>query len=484
MQNNLLSIFKAITPDNIKSIPVIEDSMRMFIELLNENSQISKNIMNVLSENTTDSIAEELPKIYLYDYYSMIDNIKKDKIIVNKFEKWNEALNPTLYPKGYPIIGNSLFINYFAVGEPGGILTIDADETENETFNTFPFAAKLNALEHNILQHKADNYRVNRLFKESKGLRKGIQFIYDILNEHLVNVDERLELDFNETGNPFELIIKGSIDKDVYRESVAYLSHPLGFVYDYTYISELRLKDDYSLSKNYVVKTLEVRCLSGNVDPYTQRVINIEEKFDYLKITFLDGSYLLQENDIVRYYDKDDFLIKLYSANNHCSIFIDYIIEYNTSLTDDVRFKWTKTFEPDIVPEMLDDVRFRETLEFKKNFIIGLSVIGEDYISNDTDLFNAMLLDEFFKSSEYSSFIDSTGEILDETAFDELLRFKRNFVIGVSNINTIDADLITSDTDAVDPNLITDTVTINKNNTNDEIYNITDLNEEFLIEVY
>ena len=81
MQNNLLSIFKAITPDNIKDIPVVEDSMRIFIEILKENSPISSDIRIALSEETTDSIAEELPKIYLNDYYDMIENLKTNKDI-------------------------------------------------------------------------------------------------------------------------------------------------------------------------------------------------------------------------------------------------------------------------------------------------------------------------------------------------------------------------------------------------------------------
>ena len=58
MQNNLLSIFNAITPDNIKNIPIIEDSMRIFIELLQENSPISSDIKLAVSEKTNSSISE------------------------------------------------------------------------------------------------------------------------------------------------------------------------------------------------------------------------------------------------------------------------------------------------------------------------------------------------------------------------------------------------------------------------------------------
>ena len=63
MKSELLAIFKAITPDNIKDLPLISDSMEIFIELLSENSYISSDVKSALSERTTDSISEELSKI-------------------------------------------------------------------------------------------------------------------------------------------------------------------------------------------------------------------------------------------------------------------------------------------------------------------------------------------------------------------------------------------------------------------------------------
>lgn len=397
MQNNLLSIFKAITPDNIKDIPVIEDSMRIFIELLKENSTISSDIKIVLSEETTDSIAEELPKIYLYDYFSLIENLKNNQTVVNKFKTWNTALKPSLYPTGLPYIGDRLIINYFTIGEEGASLSTEESNSEiDNTFNANPLSDKLAVLESNLLQNKAENYYVNRLFKESKGLKKGVKFIYDILNEHLVNQDERRELDFQETGNPFELLIKGSIDKDVYTQGVAFLSHPLGFVYDYIYVSELKFEDNYSLIKSYQINQLEVRCLSGNVDVYTKEVQNIIDKTNYLKILFKDGFYLLQENDIVKYFDNSDTLIKIYPAGNHCSIYVDYEIIYKSTLSDDSRFKINSDNETDTYDssEILDAVSFFEDLTFKINYVVGISIIGSDLITSDTDAMEIINLKE------------------------------------------------------------------------------------------
>ena len=49
----------------------------------------------------------------MYDYYSMIENLKNNKNIVNKFRNWNELLKPSLYPVGMPKVGEKLIINYF-----------------------------------------------------------------------------------------------------------------------------------------------------------------------------------------------------------------------------------------------------------------------------------------------------------------------------------------------------------------------------------
>jgi hypothetical protein len=414
MQNNLLAIFKAITPDNIKNIPVIDDSIRMFAELLDENSQISIQPNVALSENTTDSIAEELPRIYLYDYYSMIQNLKNNKNIFNKFKNWNEIFSPNLYPIGFPYIRDILYINYFTIGEPGGVLSSDDTPAESPK-DLFPFSTKLNLLEKNILQNTAENYYTNRLFKQSKGLVKSIKFMYDVMNEYIVEPEERLELDLQETGNPFELIIKGSLDREIYQESVAYLSHPLGFIYDYDYIVEIKLEDSYFLIKTFKINILEVRCLSGNVEPYSKEVVNIIESSGYIKIIFKDGYYLIQENDAVRYFDNTDDLIKIYPPDNHCSIFVDYEIVYQSDITDNLQFSDNSNFETVANFDIQDVAEFKETLEYKQNFIIGISSIGIELISDDSDQV------EVVNYKEEQSFLEnnSTDEIYDINAISE-----------------------------------------------------------------
>ena len=408
MKSELLAIFKAITPDNIKDLPLISDSMEIFIELLSENSYISSDVKRALSERTTDSISEELPKIYLSDYYSMIENLRTNKTVVNKFKKWNDTLKPNLYPIGMPVISDKLLINYFIIGEEGSPLIEEGAEGDTE-WNVSPLSGKLDELSKNILKNTPENYYINRKFKESKGLKKSVQFIYDIINEYMVSPDERKPLEFNETGNPFELeLISGSIDKDLYEESVAYLAHPLGFTYNYVFKSELNFVDDFSLRNFYNIKILEVRCLNGNIETYNKDVIFIQEKTNYLKIIFYDGTYLLQENDVVKYFNANDTIIKLYPPENHCSIYLDYEIVYETRVTDKLVFKELSESFIDNV-QISDDEWFKYIFKIdQNNFIIGFSYIGSgDILSDDSDIYESVKIKDEFNTDLEHLFGDS-----------------------------------------------------------------------------
>lgn len=333
MQNKLLSIFNAITPDNIKDIKVISDSMNIFIELLSELSPISTDIHIALSEKTTESISEELPKIYLYDYYSMIQNLKTNKNIIKKFRDWNAILNPGLYPVGLPYIGESLFINFFIIGQDGSILSLDNDDDEGN-ININPLSKKLAMLQHNILQNNAENYYINRLFKQSKGLVKSINFIYDIINEYLVNPDERLKLSLQETSNPFEFVISGSVDKDIYEQSVAYLSHPAGFIFTYDYISSLNIEEDYTFADKYTINTLSVSKNSTVVN-FTDEVIFIKETNNSIKIVFKNNYYLLKDESTIKHYNSSDELITAWDVTDGWILNLDYTFTLEEVFTDE-----------------------------------------------------------------------------------------------------------------------------------------------------
>lgn len=474
MQKNLLSIFNAITPDNIKDIPIIAESMQIFIELLEEYGKVSIDIKEALSENTTDAISEELVKIYMYDYYSMIENLRSNKYVVKQFKEWNDALTPNLYPKGLPEVGGKNIIGFFTIGEetenPDEIV-VDDNSVE---YSKDPLSFRLNELSKNILSNKPENYFVNREFKQSKGLKKSINYIYDMINKSLNAEEERRALEFTETGKPFELKINGSISKNVYKESVGYIAHPLGFTYDYTYISELRFIDRYGMKKHYKVNQLEVRCLYGNVEKYEKDVVLIIDKNNYLKIVFSDGTYLLQENNTVKYMDVDNIIIKYYPPKYHCSIYIDYEIIYNTLLVDTLKFKVNKTFDfgfvvgSSVVGEGIigkdsdvyetlnleDTTKFDVTKMFPNGFIIG-DVIGDKLITSDSDIINVINYNDTLKDAlNYKISDDFLINVSDTLVTENTKNFNFGFIVG----DTVGDKLITNDSDGA---FLLDTITEN-----------------------
>ena len=123
---------------------------------------------------------------------------------------------------------------------------------------------------------------------------------------------------------------------------------------------------------------LEVRCLNGNVEKYNKEVTFVEDRFNYLKIVFIDGTYLLQENDVVKYFNPNGTLIKFYPPEFHCSIFLDYEIIYTTKIRDELRFKATTGGLEDTF-NISDGSKFRIVYNPKNNFIINLIPILHQY---------------------------------------------------------------------------------------------------------
>ncbi len=57
--SNLPQIFNSIVPENIKNIAVINDSIDILIELLEDKSKASIDIMNSLNEHTTTDVVKQ-----------------------------------------------------------------------------------------------------------------------------------------------------------------------------------------------------------------------------------------------------------------------------------------------------------------------------------------------------------------------------------------------------------------------------------------
>ena len=222
MSNDLQSIFKSITPDNIKSIPVIQDAMDVFISTLEEVSSVSIDVKNAF-ENT--NIKEELIKIYLDDLYNVLQQIQFNQKIVEYIERSNNAYGTEYFKK-------DLIYNI-------------VDYINDEHFLTI------------------------KSYKEKKGTTQAIKYIYDLISTFVMTGDTHYPFTLTEL-EPFNFKVEGSLPTVFYENIIRPLAHPLGFTYYYEQILKLVLEDFYA-ELNFVFTTyeLEIRCLKTTGETYT-----------------------------------------------------------------------------------------------------------------------------------------------------------------------------------------------------------------------
>ena len=222
MSNDLQSIFKSITPENIKSIPVIQDAMDIFISTLEEVSSVSIDVKNAF-ENT--NIKEELIKIYLDDLYNVLQQIQFNQKIVEYIERSNNTYG-TEYFKKELIYNITNYIN-------------------DEHFLTI------------------------KSYKEKKGTTQAIKYIYDLISTFVMTGDTQHPFTLTEL-EPFNFKVEGSLPTVFYENIIRPLAHPLGFTYYYEQILKLVLEDFYAeLNFVYTTYELEVRCLKTTGETYT-----------------------------------------------------------------------------------------------------------------------------------------------------------------------------------------------------------------------
>jgi hypothetical protein len=222
MSNDLQSIFKSITPDNIRSIPVIQDAMDIFISTLEEVSSTSIDVKNAF-DNT--NIKEELVKIYLDDLYNVLQQIQFNQKIVEYIERLNKSYG-TEYYKRELIYNITNYIN-------------------DEHFLTI------------------------KSYKEKKGTTQAIKYIYDLISTFVLSQDTHYPFTLTEL-EPFNFKVQGSLPTVFYENIIRPLAHPLGFTYYYEQILELVLEDFYSeINFVYTTYELEVRCLKSTGETYT-----------------------------------------------------------------------------------------------------------------------------------------------------------------------------------------------------------------------
>lgn len=350
--SNLKEIFNAITPENIKDIPLLKTAMDIFIDNLEENSVVAADISKIY-ENTyqeTDSDIVKAAKsnlrgglldVYLSAFFNVISNSQNNTVVKSKLE----SLGITDVP----------FIN-------------DVKRILNDEY-----------------------FVTNKSFKEKLGTKTSINYAYN-LTKFLESAENGNDMKLYEE-KPFHFRTEGSIFKEMYESLVKPLAHPLGFTYSYNQIIKESLSDLFGVEISYNIFTVEIRNIDGRVHVFSEsnseqyvkslyvgsRINEVtgkvftDEEYDALvtvylnkvvsgftdgiietrivrSLNFTDGTFLQQKTNPIEitYMKYADYLAgvntSLYNYNNsHWSLYVDYESDFIFQYTDEIN-QYLETF--------------------------------------------------------------------------------------------------------------------------------------------
>lgn len=228
MSYKLKEIYNAITPDNIKGIPAINEFMHIFIEILEERSKQS---IDISTYNENRKIQTELFKTYLGDLYEVLDSIKDNQKIIDLIDNKNKMFEG--------LVANYQYINPKVLEE-----VIDSITDEN--------------------------YLAFKNFREKKGTKKGIEYVYYFISS-LVNTPDEAHFVNIKENSPFDLTIEGSLPVEFYYYLIAPLAHPAGFSYDYAQaVSSILIDYYFPHTSTFNVNRLDVNSVDFEDDGITE----------------------------------------------------------------------------------------------------------------------------------------------------------------------------------------------------------------------
>ena len=219
----LKSIFEAITPENIKTIPIVQVGMEIFIDEIEKNSEIAKKIRSLydneiqLEDDTKVRNAKERIKVglynyYLYNLYNCLKNLTQSKSIQASLKKFG-------YDK------SKLF------------------NKANENINT-EFISSF------------------RNYTQKVGTENAMSYIYTFAR-YLETGELENDLNIQESGNPFIIHYEGALNRKIFEGINKPLSHPIGWCFTYTTMFTVMLRDYFGIEIVYIFTKLEIVSKDG-----------------------------------------------------------------------------------------------------------------------------------------------------------------------------------------------------------------------------
>lgn len=326
--NDLQEIFNSITPDNIKSNPVINEFMNALIKVIEKQSKQSIDIFTFLENN---NIKSELFKTYLSDLYTVLEGISNNQKLIDAIER-----------------RNSIYEEYYDDYE-----FIAADALEN--------------LINNITE---EHFLAFKGFREKKGTVAGIRYLFYFIST-LFNIpasDRSININ---TPSPWVLEMDGSLPPEFYHYLITPLAHPAGYIYTYVQSVISKFVDYYfPTTINFINNGITVVCkrkdpdnpnneIITNFDFSDRDVVNVEASQDELTwprwriITFENGDYLKNTitsdgGSTVILYDSNDS--ELNTFGSYCTLeynIKEEVITTFSGITDEITIEMGTVFEDD-----------------------------------------------------------------------------------------------------------------------------------------
>lgn len=248
------NIAKSLIPENLREIELFNKIIEIFIEYMQENSNLSLDVTNFLNK-PEPQIFEELIKIYAKNFYEVVNKSKNNPILKEKIIQEHKKFN----------------LEY-------------VDRLDINVLNLLDF----------------DKLTLLKNFQQSKGNLKSIEFIYEIFNkiqfENSILQNDKI-FEVLDTGTPMVYQIKTNMLEEIFVNFVKPLTHPVGWKYVYARLVSEIFKDYFFVEEIYDIAILQVYHKDFTDDFKLNRGFLFEND--------IDGNALL-----------DNGLPKLYKAEN------------------------------------------------------------------------------------------------------------------------------------------------------------------------
>lgn len=209
-------LIQNIVPDNLKDIELYKVTVDAFMEYMEENAQLSLDVANIYNENNP-KIYEEILKIYANCFFRVIEEAKLNQNLQNEIVAYHKKFN----------------IDY----------DVSRLQLDLKKFLTF------------------EDLRLLKLFQQSKGNISAMEYIHSIFNRiqfEDISLQSDTTFSIEETGNPLEYKINSNMIQSVFEQFVKPLSHPVGWKYVFTKITEVAFKEYLFSSESYDFSILQI----------------------------------------------------------------------------------------------------------------------------------------------------------------------------------------------------------------------------------